>query len=74
MHEYAILEMGITILLAVQMESHGVLVNNKLVKAGGGQTITMREGHVIPVKFSSGLPYLAMRPPTDLELATLPHT
>jgi hypothetical protein len=48
-------------------------VNDKSTKVGGSQRITTKNGYIIPISISNGLPYISMRPPTDKELETLPH-
>ena len=40
---------------------------------GGPQRIITPDGYHIPLSYCSGLPYMDMRPPSDEDLATLPH-
>ncbi|KAG7344871.1 reverse transcriptase RNA-dependent DNA polymerase [Nitzschia inconspicua] len=48
-------------------------LDEKSKKVGGSQRIITKNGYVIPLSISNGLPYISMRPPTDKELDMLPH-
>ena len=41
--------------------------------AGGKQHIQTQNGHHMPLHIRDGLPYMAIRPFTDIEWETLPH-
>ena len=74
MHQYACHDKGYTIHSCVQMEHYGLDVNDRAFSTKGGcQAITTPDGYVIPLSFQNGLPYLDMHPPSDEELAQLPH-
>lgn len=66
---------GQTILSSPQMEAFGIKVDDRSTKAGGTQSITTPDGFCIPLQFHNGLPHMALRPPTDRELANpnIPH-
>jgi len=74
MHQHAYQKDGATILSALQMERFGIDVNDRSFDTPGGrQALTTPDGYVIPLQFRNGLPYMDMHPPTDQELADLPH-
>ncbi|CAJ1952080.1 unnamed protein product [Cylindrotheca closterium] len=66
---------GQSILSNGQMEHFKIVVDDKPTKVGGQQRLTTPDGFVLPLDISNGLPYLRMRPPTDLELSNpdIPH-
>ena len=69
LNQQADMGMGQTILSSAQMEAFGVKVDDRSIKLGGTQSITTRDGFVIPLHIRNGLPYLDLRPPTDREIA-----
>jgi hypothetical protein len=62
-----------TIHSARQLDFSGHTVDEKSCKVGGLQRITSKNGYIIPITITNGLPYISMHPPTDHELATLPQ-
>ena len=74
-HQGALMSDGRTILSAVQLEAYGCTINNKSPKVNDNAQPHIRtpEGYIIPLAIENGLPVLQMRPPTDLEIDTLPH-
>ena len=73
MHQYAYYGKGKTIHSCGQWEHNGNAIDDRSVNVGGKQRITTADGYVIPLQVRNGLPYIDMRPPTDDELAKLPH-
>jgi hypothetical protein len=73
MHQYAIYQQNQTIHSSVQLEHFKSVVDDRSVKAGGMQRITTNEGYIFPLDIIGGLPYLKMRPYTDIEFDSLPH-
>jgi len=73
MHQFAYLGKGSTILSSGQIEAFKNHCDDRSMKVGGTQRITTMDGYVIPLSIRNGLPYMALRPPTDHELDTLPH-
>ena len=68
MHQYAHIPNGKTIHYSVQLESHGVTVDDKAIKNGGNQRIITHGGYVIPLSVHSDLVYMDTCPPTDAKL------
>lgn len=56
-----------------QMEWLKANVDDKLVKVGGKQCVTMLDGFVAPLGAQQGLPHVSVHPCADEELTTLPH-
>jgi hypothetical protein len=73
MYQYAIHQAHRTIHSCVQLEHFKNTVDDKSIKASGGQRLTTPDGYVIPIDIIGGLPYIKMRPYTDDEYDTLPH-
>ena len=56
------------------MESFGIeICDNNITSKPGTQHARTLDGYVIPFNVHSGLVYMPMQPPTDQELADLPH-
>ncbi len=75
-HQYADHGKGPSIHSSIQMEAHGVHVDEKSAKVGGTQSLSItcgNLGYVFPMAIVRGLARLPLRPPTDAELDTLPH-
>ena len=73
-HQYAHVGQGKTIHSIGQMEHFGLDVNDRSISLRHGkQRIVTPDGYVIPLQLREGLAYMDMRPPTDHDLATLPH-
>ena len=73
-HQYAHLGTGKTIHLSIQLEEFGLQVDEKPVQVPGGlQHIKTPDGYVHPIRIKDGLPYISLRPYTDMEWETLPH-
>jgi hypothetical protein len=72
-NNYAYMGHAKTIHSAPQFDFSGHTVDEKSHKVGGLQCITSKNGAIIPITITNGLPYISMRPPTDHELATLPQ-
>ena len=74
LHQYAYVGRGSTIHSSGQLEMYKNTVNDKSLKVPGGQQcITTCDGYVHPLDIKNGLPYVSIRPYTDLEWDTLPH-
>ena len=56
-----------------QMESFGLLIDDKSSQLGGSQCIITTEGYVVPLHIRQGLPYMPMAVPSQEELDSLPH-
>ena len=73
-HQFAYVPGGKTIILCPQLESFGIIIDNKSkVLKRGEQCITTLEGYVIPMNSINGLPYIPIRPFPNAEWNTLPH-
>ena len=73
-HQYAHYGKGKSIHSPVQLEAFHNEVNDKSSKLpGGGQFIKTNDGYTFPLDICSGLPYLPLRPFSDIEWDTLPH-
>jgi len=64
---------GRTIHCKSQMESFGLIVDDRAQSNGGKQCIVTTEGYVVPLHIRDGLPYLDMTAPTDDDLERYPH-
>lgn len=64
---------GRTIHSKGQLESFGLIVDDKSSIIGGSQCIITNEGYIVPLYIADGLTYLDMTVPTDTDLATYPH-
>ena len=74
LHQYAYHGKGKTIHSCGQMESFQDQREQQSRKIKGGkQRIQTPDGHVIPLSFRGGLPYMKMTPPTASNLESLPH-
>ncbi len=75
MHQYAYHpQQGRLIPSSCQLESFADDGNNKLIHIPGGlQRIQTVDGYVFPLSIRDGLPYLGMRPYTDVEYESTPH-
>jgi len=73
MHQYAYVGKGKTIHSCGQLEAHKQVVHDKSIKVGGKQRIETLDGYFIPLNIRHGLPYMTIRPYTDLEWETLPQ-
>jgi hypothetical protein len=75
MHQYAYHpQQGRSIHSACQLEFFSNDVNDKSIHISGGlQHIQTMDGYVFPLSIRDGLPYLGMRPYTDVEYESLPH-
>ena len=56
-----------------QMESFGIIIDDKSTRAGGSQCIITNEGYVVPLHVRQGLPHMSMSVPSQEELESLPH-
>ena len=72
-HQYAYHGKGKTIHAPNQFRAFDLDVNEVPLKCHGLQRILTPEGYIIPLKICSGLPYMAMSCPSDLELDSYPH-
>ena len=57
----------------VQMESFGLIVDDRAQSNGGTQCIVNTKGYIVPLHIRKGLPYLDMTVPTDDDLDCYPH-
>ena len=74
MPQYALFGKGHSIHSPLQLEAHGMDVNDKSIRINGGlQRIRTPEGYVIPLNITNGLARLSIRPFTNHEWDTLPH-
>ena len=64
---------GPTIHSKSQMESFGLLIDDKSHVIGGTQCIVTNEGYVVPLHIRNDLPYMSMSQPTDADMASFPH-
>ena len=71
-HQAALHGKGRSILSSTQMETFGIHVDDRSIKAGGHQMITTH-GYAVPIDIIDNLPYTPMRPFTPKEYDTLPH-
>jgi transposase InsO family protein len=73
-HQFAGMMRGPTILSSGQLEAHMNNVNDRSRRIDAqGQLITTNDGFKFPLHVRNGLPYLDLRPFTDLEWDSLPH-
>jgi hypothetical protein len=73
-NQYAFMHTGNTIHSSmIQLEHFKNVVDERSRRVGGKQRITTHEGHILPLSIQKGLAYMAMRPFTDAEYASLPH-
>ena len=73
MHQYAYVGKGKTIYSCGQLEAHKQAVHDKSIKVGGKQRIETLDGYIIPLNIRNGLPFMAIRPYTDMEWERLPQ-
>ena len=64
---------GHTIHSKGQMESFGLIVDDKSRTAGGSQCIVTNEGYVVPLHVHGGLTYMDMEPASDTDMENYPH-
>ena len=64
---------GRTIHSKAQMESFGVVIDDKSRVNGGNQCVITTEGHVIPLHVRDGLPCMDMTVPNDEDMEAHPH-
>ena len=64
---------GRTIHCKGQMESFGLIVDDRAQSNGGTQCIVTTKGYVVPLHIREGLPYVDMTVPTDDDLDRYPH-
>jgi hypothetical protein len=72
-NNYAYIGQGHSIDSSPQLKYSGHEVNDRSIKVGGSQRITTKNGYVVPISISNGLPYISMCPPTNKEMESLPH-
>jgi hypothetical protein len=73
MLQYAYHEKGRTIHCAGQLKYYKNVVDNRSMKCGGRQCITMKDGFILPRDIINGLPHLRMAANTVKEFDKLPH-
>ena len=73
MHQYAYVGKGKTINSCGQLEAHKQAVHDKSIKVGGKQRIETLDGYIIPLNIRNGLPFMTIRPYTDMEWERLPQ-
>jgi hypothetical protein len=74
MHQYALLNKGLSIHSPCQFEWYKNDVNEKSILVPGGlQRIQTLDGYIIPLSIQDGLTHLNIRPYTDQEYDTLLH-
>jgi hypothetical protein len=74
LHQYAYTGKGATIHSSAQIECFGNIVDDRSRKVPGGkQHIVTNDGHILPLQFRNGLPYLALRPPSKSDMDAFPH-
>ena len=64
---------GHTIHSKGQLESFGLIVDDKSSTLGGSQCIITNEGYVVPLHIHNGLAYMSMCVPSDEDMDTFPH-
>ena len=73
-HQYAHLGTGKTIHSSFQLKEFGLEVDKMPIQLPRGlQRIKTPDGYVHPIRIKGGLPYVSLRPYTDMEWETLPH-
>jgi hypothetical protein len=72
-HQMGNIRNGPTIHSCGEMEAFGHQVCDKSVHVGGKQRILTADGYVIPIAIIHGLPRIKMHPPSQQEMASLPH-
>ena len=72
-HQYAYTGRGASIHSPVHLEDFGCRVEEKARRHGGEQLITTPNGYHLPLVYVDGLARLPLRPPTDVELESLPQ-
>jgi hypothetical protein len=72
-HEVAYTGQHQTIMSSIQMEHHGIFVDEKSPAVGGTARISTPDGFVFPLSFRNGLAYMKMRPYSTAEYDQLPH-
>ena len=73
-HQYAHLGTGKTIHSSFQLEEFGLEVDKTPIQLPCGlQHIKTPDGYMHPIRIKGGLPYVSLRPYTDMEWETLPH-
>ena len=72
-HQSAFRRYGTSVLSSIQMEAHGISVDEKSAQAGGTQCITTPEGCIVNLNIREGLSYAQVREYTDAEYIGLPH-
>ena len=73
MHQYAYTGKGHTIHSRGQWEMYKNKGDDHSRVVGGTQSITILDGYQIHMSIHKGLPYFALRPPTDEEIDKYPH-
>ena len=74
LHQYAHMGEGNSMHSSIQMEHFQATVDEKSIKAGGKQHIITNDDCVIPLSIKNALPRLAIKPCTDEQWDSLPHT
>ena len=64
---------GRTIHSKSQMESFGIVIDDRAQVNGGSQCIVTNEGYVIPIHIRDGLPVIDMVKPSNQDMDELPH-
>ena len=73
-HQYAHLGTGKTIHSSFQLKEFGLEVDKAPIRLPRGLLrIKTPDGYVHPIRIKGGLPYVSLRPYTDMEWETLPH-
>ena len=73
-HQYAHLGTGKTIHSCFQLKEFGLEVDKTPIQLPRElQHIKTLDGYVHPIRIKGGLPYVSLRPYTDMEWETLPH-
>jgi hypothetical protein len=71
---YAQQNVGVrTIHSKVQLESFGLIVDDRSQAVGGSQCVITNESYVVPLHIWDGLPYMDIIKPTDDDLNHYPH-
>ena len=64
---------GRTIHSKGQLESFGIIIDDRSHAVGGSQCLVTTEGYVIPLHIRDGLPYMDVSVPTDEDIDAYPH-
>lgn len=74
LHQHAHMGRGDSMHSSVQMEHFKAAVDDKSITVGGKQHIITNDDYVLPLSIKNGLPCITIKPCTDNQWDSLPHT